>query len=398
MSQPWAFERPGLARVRASGRAHPQAADGLLALAVYGFALLVPVLSSEHDLQRLTLRGALVGAVVCASLTFRRRAPVAVLAVTTAGMAAYLASGGMKSPLMLTTDIALYTVALTGTRQRAVVAAVAVAAALVATGWVFGVGFWLGPEIVALAAQSAGAAAAGDAVRNRRAYIAEVEERARRAERTREEEARRRVLDERLRIARELHDVLAHHVALINVQAGVAAHVLETEPQQARESLAHIRRAARSSLEEVRTTIGLLRHPGTPDEPSAEPSPGLDRLPDLVAGFTAAGLVIDLDVTGTPVDLPSATDLTAYRIVQEALTNASRHASRPFAAVHLDYRPYALQVVVGNPAAPSPPADSGHGIIGMRERALAVGGAFGAGHRDGRFEVRASLPHPGAGA
>ncbi|WP_433476300.1 sensor histidine kinase [Spirillospora sp. CA-142024] len=387
----------------------PSVMDALLAAVVYGISLLVPVLDENGDTQPLTVRGAIVGAVICASLAFRRRWPVAVLAVTASGMAAYVVSGGHKSPLMLATMIAMYTCALRRPRREAVLEAAAVAALLTGMSVVFGNRGWLGPEIIAMIAQSALAVAVGIAVGNRRAYVAAVEERARRAERTREEEARRRVIDERLRIARELHDVLAHHIAIINVQAGVATHVMETEPDQAKESLAHIRRAARSSLEEVRTAIGLLRRPDDPDEAAVEPSPGLDGLPDLIAGFVAAGLIVDQKVAGTPVDLPAAVGLTAYRVVQEALTNASRHASRPYADLELQYLPSALRIHVRNPADPAAgPGSSrgldplelgegGHGLLGMRERAHALGGTFAARLADGRFEVRVLLPHEGTG-
>ncbi|MFE2184866.1 sensor histidine kinase [Streptomyces sp. NPDC059455] len=311
---------------------------------------------------------------------------------------------------MLATMVAMYTCALRRPRRDAVSAVAVVAVLLAGASVVFGHRGWTSPESVALLALSASAAAVGFAVRNRRAYVAAVEERARRAEQTREEEARRRVIDERLRIARELHDILAHHIVLINVQAAVVDHVMETEPVQSRESLAHIRRAARSSLEEVRTTIGLLRQPDAPDEAAVEPSPGLDALPDLIAGFMSAGLIVDQKVAGTPVDLPAAVGLTAYRLVQEALTNARRYAARPYAELGLDYLPSALCVRVSNPAHPASRSGSsatpdplelgkgGHGLLGMRERAHALGGTFVARMTDHRFEVHALLPHEGTEA
>ncbi|QOV36683.1 two-component sensor histidine kinase [Streptomyces ferrugineus] len=383
--------------------------DAFVAAVVFGISLLAPVLDNNSDTRPLTLQGALYAAVICASLTLRRRWPSAVLAVTASGTASGFAVTGHKSSLMLATMIAMCTCALHLPRRRAVLEVAAAAALLAGTSVVFGHRGWTGPEVVALSALSASAAAVGFAVRNRRAYVAAVEERARRAEQTREEEARRRVIDERLRIARELHDVLAHHIALINVQAAVVDHVMETEPVQARESLAHIRRAARSSLEEVRTTLGLLRRPDAPNEVAVEPSPGLHQLPDLIASFTAAGLIVDQKIAGTPVDLPPAVSLTAYRVVQEALTNASRHASRPHAELELDYLPSALQISVRNPAeatsrsrssaGPDPLAlgEGGHGLLGMRERAHALGGTFATRMTDGHFEVRVLLPHERTG-
>lgn len=390
-----------------SRRALPPAGVVLAAVGAYGASLLVPVLRGEQGAGPLTVPGAVLGTVVCASLLLRQRWPRAVLAVTGAGTAVSLASSAHKSPLMVATMIAMYTCVLYRPRREAGFAVAAVALVLVGTSVVFGHRAWTGPESVALIALSASAAAVGYAVRNHRAYVAAVEERARRAERTREEEARRRVIDERLRIARELHDVLAHHIALISVQASVATHLMEEEPGQARESLEHIRRAARSSLEEVRTTLGLLRQPDAPDDETVEPSPGLDALPDLIAGFTAAGLIVDQRVSGTPVELPAAVGLTAYRVVQEALTNAGRHASRPYAELELDYLPSALRISVRNPAESVPwpeatagadplgLAEGGHGLLGMRERAHALGGTFSARTADGLFEVRALLPHEG---
>ncbi|MEU0073812.1 histidine kinase [Streptomyces sp. NPDC006332] len=390
-----------------SWRKHPLTMDVLLAAAVYGISMLVPVMDGSG--RPLTAGGAFLGAVTCASLVFRRRWPPAVLLVTASGTAVYLASSASKSPLMPATMVAMYACALHRPRREALLEVGVVAALLTGVSVVFGHRGWMGPESVALIALSASAAAAGMAVRNRRAYVAAVEERARRAERTREEEARRRVIDERLRIARELHDVLAHHIALINVQAAVVEHVMETEPRQARESLAHIRRAARSSLEEVRTTLGLLRQPdAAPDEAVVEPSPGLDSLPDLIADFTSAGLIVDQKVAGTPVDLPAAVGLTAYRVVQEGLTNASRHASRPHAELELDFLPSALRITMRNPTDPGPRprssrpgslelGEGGHGLLGMRERAHAVGGTFATQMTEGRFEVCVLLPHKGTG-
>ncbi|MEU9731865.1 histidine kinase [Streptomyces sp. NPDC048002] len=381
--------------------------DALLAAAVYGISLLAPFFDGNDATDAPTPLGAALGAAICACLVLRWRWPSAVLAMTAAGTLTSLAASGHKSPLMLATMVAMFTCALRLPRREAAVAVTTVALVLAATSVLFGHRGWMGPESVALLALSATAAAAGFAVRNRQAYIAEVEERARRAEQTREEEARRRVIDERLRIARELHDVLAHHIALIAVQAAVVDQVMETEPRQARESLSHIRRAAQSSLEEVRATLGLLRQPDAPEEAAVEPAPGLDSLPDLIAGFTAAGLIVDQNTSGTPVDLPAAVGLTAYRLVQEALTNASRHASHPRAELALAYLPSALRIHVRNPARPAPPPSNptalgplglgsgGHGLLGMRERALALGGTFTAHLADGRFEVRALLPHEG---
>ncbi|GAA3208904.1 histidine kinase [Actinocorallia longicatena] len=366
----------------------------MLAIAVYLTTLAGAVFHDEEAAGPPAAQVVVFGAAVCAALAYRRRWPLEVLVVVTTGTAFYLASGGLKSPLMLATMIAIYTFAVRRSRREGWTTACVISGVLLGTAMLFGARTWYGPESIALVAQAALAVCAGDAVRNHRAYIREVEARADRAERTREEEASRRVIDERLRIARELHDVLAHHIALINVQAGVASHVLEADPAQARQSLAHIRDAARSALEEVRTTIGLLRQPNSPVELEVEPSPGLDRLSDLIAGHAAAGLIVDRETEGTVRDLPPTVDLTAYRIIQEALTNVRKHGSKPYALLRLGYRLDGLAIEVVNAADPS--EGEGHGLLGMRERALAVHGTFAAGWSGGDFTVTARLPYPEA--
>jgi signal transduction histidine kinase len=388
-----------LTEMRQVVRRHPLISDGVLAVTVYGLALVASRMSHGYDAGTLNSQTAGVGVLMSAALVFRRRWPRGVLAFIMGGTALYLALGGVRGPLMLATMVAVYTVALSSSRRGTMTVAACTAAILATAGVVLGDHWGLDPVIVSVVAQTGLAAAVGDAVRSRRAYIAAIEERAHRAERTREEEAARRVMEERLRIARELHDVLAHHVALINVQAGVAAHVLETEPAQAREALSHIRQAGRSALEELRTTVGLLRQPNTSDLAPAgrapEPVPGLHRLPQLIASFAATGLQIEEHVEGDPRELPATVDLTGYRIVQEALTNVRKHAPEAAAVLRLTYLPgeFRLEVTDSGTKAPQHAAGTGHGLLGMRERALSVGGTFTAGHRpDGGFGVTAVLP------
>src|SRR5260370_20171457 len=158
-----------------------------------------------------------------------------------------------------------------------------------------------------------------------------LEERARRAEEGREPEAGRRIQEERLRIARELHDAVGHHVALISVQAGAMGYLLDTDLDKAREPLAHIQRASESALEERRLTVGLLRQPG--DSEPTEPAGGLGRLDELIGSFAATGLPVTCDVTGQVRPLPEAVDLTAYRVIQESLTNPANHPDRASAAL-----------------------------------------------------------------
>jgi signal transduction histidine kinase len=238
------------------------------------------------------------------------------------------------------------------------------------------------------------AAAIGQVVRGKHAQRAMLEERARRAEESREHEARRRVEEERLRIARELHDAVGHHVALISVQAGAMSYLLDTDLAKAKESLAHIQRASEDALEELRLTVGLLRQPG--DREPTEPAGGLDRLDELIDSFGSTGLLVNCAVTGQVRKLPEAVDLTAYRVIQESLTNTAKHAAGAAARIKLDFRPAALSLTVENDGLPAPEAiEEGHGIIGMRERAAALGGRLSAGPRQGGgFRVLAELPAP----
>jgi signal transduction histidine kinase len=224
-------------------------------------------------------------------------------------------------------------------------------------------------------------------------HLREVEQRAEEAERTRDEAARRRAMEERLRIARELHDSLTHSISVISVQAGVAAHLARKRGDEVPPSLLAIQEAGADALRELRTTLSVLR-----SEEDADGS-GLGQLDSLVGRAQAAGLPVTVTVTGAEWALPPDVDQAAYRIVQEALTNVSRHAGRACASVHLHYAPDALSVQVdddgtGTPASTGPrPAGPGLGLIGMRERVTALGGRLHAGPRDGGgFQVRAEFP------
>jgi signal transduction histidine kinase len=242
------------------------------------------------------------------------------------------------------------------------------------------------------------AATAGQAVRVRRAQKAMLEERARRVEENREHEARLRVHTERLRIARDLHDAVGHQVALISVQAGAMGYLLDSDLDKARESLAHIQRASEAALEELRLAVGLLRQPG--DSEPTEPAGGLGRLDELIGSFAATGLNVTCNVTGQARPLPEAVDLTAYRVIQESLTNTAKHAVGASASVRLAFRPGVLALAVEDDGPGAVGAGevgegrhAGHGIIGMRERAAAVGGWVSAGPRGGGgFQVLAELP------
>jgi signal transduction histidine kinase len=242
----------------------------------------------------------------------------------------------------------------------------------------------------------------GGAARLRAAYLEAAHARAEYAERTREEEARRRVAGERMRIARELHDVIAHHLALANAQAGTVIYLMDTEPGKAREMAGDLNGTIVAALEELKTTVGLLRQADDPESP-LEPAPGLAQLPALAASFGSAGLTVTITTEGDPQPLPAGTDLTAFRIITEALTNITKHAPGSQARVRLAYAGDRLGITVTNDSSGPPPAaaavtpGSGYGLIGMRERALSAGGRLRAGHRpEGGFEVVTELPlHPG---
>jgi signal transduction histidine kinase len=227
-------------------------------------------------------------------------------------------------------------------------------------------------------------------------------ERSQRLERERLEATRREVIAERLRIARDLHDVLAHHLAVVNAQAGVAEYLMRTDPQTASTALHDIALNTRKALDELRATVGLLRQDDEPappgDDDPRHPLPGLDRLEELLAGFRSAGATVALTVTGSPRALAPGGDLAAYRIVQEALTNATKHAPGAPVDVTLHWLRRRLDLRIANGPGPGLPHDhrgpgTGHGLIGMRERALTCGGTLTAEPSPaGGFAVNATIP------
>ncbi|MEU1466267.1 sensor histidine kinase [Streptomyces sp. NPDC005727] len=369
-----------------------------LGLAVL-FLLSVVAASIEPHEHRFSLRwtGVVLAGVGCSALVRRRRHPIGVLAVALGCGVGFLVLGFRESPLVLSPVLlSVYTVALLTDRRTTWMAASASAATLVGAAILCAPRSWLNPDNVALLAWTALPAAVGDGLRSRRAYVAAVEERAVHAERTREQEAQQRVAAERVRIARELHDIVAHHIALINAQAGVAAHLAKRRPEQILTALEDIRDTSRSALDELRVTVGLLRQSGDPVAPRT-PAPGLVDIPVLLASFARAGLTVGLTRHGTAVPLAPAVDLTAYRIVQEALTNVRKHAGADHARLILHHHPERLTITVeddGGTARHQPaPAGTGHGLIGMRERVATVGGLLRAGPRpEGGFSVTADLP------
>ncbi|QES24860.1 two-component sensor histidine kinase [Streptomyces venezuelae] len=338
----------------------------------------------------------LIMAIGAAALVLRRRRPFAVLCFTVTICFVELVDDVRPAPIAMSAVVALYTVAARTDRHTTWRVGLVTMALLTAAAMIFGPTSWYAQENLGVFAWTGMAAAAGDAVRSRRAFVDAIRERAERAERTREEEAGRRVAEERLRIARDLHDVVAHHIALVNVQAGVAAHVMDKRPDQAKEALAHVREASRSALDELRATVGLLRQSGDPEAPT-EPAPGLAVLDGLLDSFRKAGLPVALARADGDGALPATVDLAAYRIVQEALTNVRKHAG-PDAEAEVSVvrvgRTVEITVLDNGTPQPGVPADSGgHGLLGMRERVSALGGTLTAAPRyGGGFRVQAILP------
>ncbi|WP_055703166.1 sensor histidine kinase [Streptomyces silaceus] len=401
-----------LLRGRGWARTHPLAVDAALACAV----LVCMVVGSfaepygEHGptwgTRTPDAPSLLLMALGALALVFRRRAPWTVLAATCAAALVELLTGEPRAPVVMCAVIALFTVAARTDRSTTWRIGLVTMTGLTGVAMLSGPLPWYAQENLGIFAWTGMAAAAGDAVRSRRAFVDAIRERAERAERTREEEARRRVAEERLRIARDLHDVVAHHIALVNVQAGVAAHVMDKRPDQAKEALSHVRDASRSALNELRATVGLLRQTGDPEAPT-EPAPGLHRLDELLDTFRNAGLPVEVALGQIGLDLPAAADLAAFRIIQEALTNVQKHAG-PDAKAEVSVVRVGpnveVTVIDDGPGkgkgdgrrdeATGEKADGGgHGLIGMRERVTALGGSCSAGPRyGGGFRVHAILP------
>jgi signal transduction histidine kinase len=375
-------------------RLHGWHADAVIAVVVGAIQLVGTYFAGRGQPERASM-DALAYALLAAgpaALLVRRRYPVAVLLVVFGTTLAYWTSDYPRGPVFVALIVSFITTVVAGRR--------AVAIAMVIVGWTAFT--WL-PYLVGnesrpgLAGPSALLAwllvllGVGEAVRAGRARAAETV-------RTREEEARRRASEERLRIARELHDVLAHNISLINVQAGVALHLMDEQPEQARTALTAIKQASKDALGELRSVLEVLRRYGE-SEPRT-PQPGLDALDDLVSRAGAAGLEVTVEVDGNPRPLPAEVDLAAFRIVQEAVTNVARHAGQSTATVRVAYGEHDVTLQIddnGRGGTPSSISGSGSGIAGMRERTAALGGRLDVGPRPGGgFQVRAELPMDGA--
>jgi signal transduction histidine kinase len=376
----------GLFGIVPPGRPTDVAVAALVAVAQLGLTTLAA--RRQPDRQALDLLAYLLLAVGPVALLWRRRSPAVVLAVVMASNVLYFGLGYPYGPAWLALIVAFWT-AVTGGARR-----VAWATAVVGLAAYFTLAALLdrvGPATAATIAAHLGwlllvlsVSEIALAARQRRQA----------AERTRAEEARRRAGEERMRIARELHDVLAHNISLINVQAGVALHLMDEQPGQSRTALVAIKQASNDALGELRSVLDVLRQGD--EAPPRAPASGLAQLDSQVAGAGATGLEVRTRVEGLPRPLPAGTDLAAFRIVQESLTNVTRHAGPASATVLVRYGPDDLTVRVDDdgrgPVAAAGPGN-GNGIRGMRERVAALGGELTTGPRPGGgFRVQARLP------
>ncbi|WP_181359089.1 sensor histidine kinase [Streptomyces sporangiiformans] len=362
---------------------HAARADAALAFGVF-------VLVAIAEGKRLSNGGgsmpSLIGSwlliiAVCGALLLRRRYPVAVGWFTVLATGGYYLLSDIDGPLVVVPIVVLYAIAARG-RLRAAVAMAAAMAIGVGAGTLVGHSDVTGTAVFMLTGWLVAVVALGSVRHGRVAYA--------------EEEARLRATEERLRIARELHDVIGHNISMINVQAGAALYRLKKDPAQAEDALGAIKASSRETLRELRATLGVLRQ--VDEEAPTAPAPGLARADELVASAKLAGLEVRIERTGVERSLPAPVDLAAYRIVQESLTNAAKHSGAGRVTIQLVYGERELTLTVeddGRGAAARPAGSGGgSGITGMTERARALGGELTAGPRpDGGFAVRARLPY-----
>ena len=384
---------------RAVGRSQLRPIDVVLALGIAVVQVGGAALAGHGQNNSLSALGALLLAAGALALLARRRAPRTVLSIALVATTAYELLDEPNGPVFLALIVALFTTMMAGRRGFAWVVLV--------IG--YGLITWLPsvvtddetpglPEAMAIVAWLLVLGTGAEIARVRR-------ERAIERARAAEQEARRRAGEQRLRIARELHDTLAHNISLINVQAGAALHLLDERPDQARPALTAIKQASKETLAELRSVLDILRD-ADEDAAPLTPAPGLERLDELLAGARAGGLTVEIRVEGERRPLPAAIELAAFRIVQEALTNVRRHAGPARATISLRYGADELAVQIDDDGArvngrhEDIGAGGGNGIPGMRERASALGGTLEAGPRaaPGGFRVLARLPAGGRAA
>ena len=350
--------------------------------------------------------GAVEVAIIVVSATLvllRHYAPIPVLAAAIGASIASVAVTDHPNVLIAVVVLVVFTVAAERDRRTGVQAGLAGLAGLLVVVAIQNPPDQLPGPLLAAVAWPALAVAAGDLLRTRRETIVAAEERARRAEESREEEARRRVAEERLHIARELHDVVAHRMAVVNVQAGVAEHLLRARPDDAAAALRIVRSSAQAALDNLGSILNLLRSAGASDD-SVEPAPTLTELTALIDSYRDAGLAVEYETSGAPRPLADTTQLALYRTVQEALTNAHKHGDG-HVRLRISHAADGVAVELINPVAVPSVGDDvtprsgaagdagGFGLTGMRERVLAAGGSLHVGlEGESSFAVRAHFP------
>lgn len=396
--------------------AHPRipawAVNGILAVLIIASAF-VPF--SETGFRSTNFFTLIVTLLPAAILPLRRRWPIPVLAGFIAFYGVGALAGTLAPGLVLAIAVAMFSLANHTDRRTTVIAGAAAMLAIGVLSLLAALGSVFDPRVVQFLFTVAFAAAAGDGARSRREFIAAITDRAVRAEETKEAEAKRRVTEERLRIARDLHDVVAHQIAVISLNAGVASASLESRPEKAKESLGTIRSAARVVLREIGDLLDMLRSDSDDPADASLPQPGLDGLNELVETFAGSGLKVHLRVEGEPASVSGATALVAYRVVQEALTNAHKYGAEGRAHVLVEVTDETVRVVVTNPSRPaeigennSPVAaadenagvragtgtgtGTGFGLVGLRERVASVRGTVETGFVGGGYRVVAILP------
>ncbi len=385
---------------RTVGRGH--AVGDVLLAAALAATMVLELWKSENGDTRI---GPLsVAVVVLASLPvlIRRQRPLLAVVAGMVTLYVVMAVVDIYQTVPFPTMVAGYSLALASSRRTTVLVGLALVPPVLFAIAFFGDGDALFhvAEIPKNLAFVAAPLLLGSAQRERRAAHAALVERAETAERTRDEEARRRVGEERLRIARDVHDVVAHAMVAINVQAGVGAHLIDRDPEQARQNLKDIKRVSGEALTDLRATLGTLRSPE--DEQALAPvlpAQGLNELDELGASLRSAGIEVDLDIDPASATVPAAVAGTGYRIVQEALTNVVRHAHGSRARVRVACEGDRVVIDVTDdgrgavPVGATAPDGSGNGVRGMRERAQAAGGTLEAGPRvEGGWNVHAVLP------
>jgi signal transduction histidine kinase len=354
--------------------------------------MLLPESDAGHQPRDVDVLGILLAALASLPLVARRRAPFLVFIFTAVASSVLFLLGYPEGPPVGPT-VALYFVAFSRTegRLRTALTIVLIAGLYALHITLFGIGrdTFPGGEALMGIILWTGVWIAGDRARLRRERIDELEERAHRAEREAERERRLATAEERARIARDLHDSAGHAINVILVQAGAARLLQEQDPARAREALETVEEVARETVQEIDRLVGLLRDETSPR--AVEPPPGLAALDALAERHRAAGLPVDVHVHGQRRPLSPGADQAAYRIVQEALTNAARHG-RGAAHVDIEFGESGLEISVTNPAPPVEAVER-HGLIGMRERAALLGGSLEAVSDNGSFRLRARLPY-----